>query len=47
MMLLLYEGGELIGKSDDGGGCGDVYKEELNQCWSRSQTHTLMTKQSR
>jgi len=26
MVLLLYEGGELIGKSDDGGGCGDVYK---------------------
>jgi len=25
MVLLLYEGGELIGKSD-GGGSGDVYK---------------------
>jgi len=26
MVLLLYEGGESIGKSDDGGGSGDVYK---------------------
>ena len=27
MVLLLYEGGELIGESDDGGGSGDMYKE--------------------
>ena len=26
MVLLLYEGGESIGESDDGGGSGDVYK---------------------
>jgi len=28
MVLLLYEGGELIGESDDGGGSGDMYKEK-------------------
>jgi len=27
MVLLLYESGELIGESDDGGSSGDVYKE--------------------
>ena len=26
MVLLLYEGGESIGESDDGGGSSDVYK---------------------